>query len=362
MIARGRRYSTTRATHARVATGCWHRRSARRRQGSVAVQAPNGVNARPGRGWALFSAALTEILAVRDVLLCVRSHRSGAGCRWCEFTSEVMHSQPLRFVHWAPDPVMLAVDGRPFTWYALLFVCGLLGGYAILVATFMRERIDITYANILLILVGVGAVVGARFGEVVFYEWPYYRAHPDEIVRIWHGGLASHGAVIGIALVLWFYARVVIRMPFLWVLDRVVPGIALAAACVRFGNLINSEILGKPTALPWAFVFERVDSTPRHPVQLYEGLAYLLLCVALIAISRRSALPEGCLTGLFLVGMFLPRWLLELTKDGRIVAGGMNMGQVLSTPLVIAGGALLAVSCMRGRRPIAPRRRAKEKP
>src|SRR5262245_55567208 len=169
-------------------------------------------------------------------------------------TSETMHSQPLRFVHWAPDPVMFALGDRPVTWYALLFVGGLLGAYAIAVATFVRERVDITYANILLMLVAVGAVVGARLGEVVFYEWPYYRAHPQEIVRIWHGGLASHGAVIGIALMLRLYARMVIRMPFLWVLDRAVPGIALAAACVRFGNLINSEILGKPATAPWAFV------------------------------------------------------------------------------------------------------------
>ena len=257
----------------------------------------------------------------------------------------------LQFVRWAPDPVMLMFGDRPLTWYAFLFVCGLLGGYAIVVATFVRERVDVTYANILLLLVALAAIIGARLGQVFFYDWSYYRAHPEEIVRIWHGGLASHGAVIAIALVLWLYARAVIRKPFLWASDRAVAGIAFVAACVRFGNLINSEILGKPTEVPWAFVFERVDSTPRHPVQLYEGLAYLLLCVALIAVSRRYALPEGCLSGLFLVGMFLPRCLLEFTKDGAILAGGMNTGQVLSAPLVIIGGAMFVVSWMR-----APRR------
>jgi prolipoprotein diacylglyceryl transferase len=257
-----------------------------------------------------------------------------------------MHGHPLRFVDWAPDPVMFTVGHRPFTWYAFLFVCGLLGGYAIAVATFARERIDITYANILLVLVGIGAVVGARFGEVVFYEWPYYRAHPEEIGRIWHGGLASHGAVIGIALMLWLYARVVIGKPFLWVLDRAVPGIALAAACVRFGNLINSEILGKPTSAPWAFVFSRVDSVPRHPVQIYEGGVYAALCVALLVVARRYALPDGYLSGLFLVGMFVPRWFLEFTKEGRIVAAGMNTGQLLSIPLVIIGAGMLAASRM----------------
>jgi len=241
---------------------------------------------------------------------------------------------------------MFAVGNRLVTWYALLFVLGLLGGYAIAVATFRRERIDITYANILLVFVGVGAVIGARLGEVFFYEWSYYRAHPEEIAKIWHGGLASHGAVIGIPLMLWLFARVVIGKPFLWVLDRAVPGIALAAACVRFGNLMNSEILGKPTSAAWAFVFERIDAVPRHPVQIYEGITYLALCVALLVVGRRCAPPEGCLRGPFLVGMFLPRWFLEFTKAGPILAAGMNTGQVLSVPLVIIGVAMLVARGM----------------
>src|SRR5215831_20489889 len=153
--------------------------------------------------------------------------------------------------------------------------------------------------------------------------------------------------IIGIPLMLWLYGRVVAGKPFLWVLDRAVPGIALAAACVRLGNLMNSEILGKPTSFVWAFVFERVDSIPRHPVQVYEGTAYLVLCVALLAVRRRYALPQGCLSGLFLVGMFAPRWVLEFTKEGKIVAAGMNTGQVLSIPLVIIGVWMLLVCRMR---------------
>jgi phosphatidylglycerol---prolipoprotein diacylglyceryl transferase len=262
-----------------------------------------------------------------------------------------MISPPLRFLVWAPDPVMFTIGDRPLTWYAFLFVCGLLGAYALAAATFIRERIDITYANILLAFVAVGAVVGARLGEVLFYEWRYYSAHPAEIARIWRGGLASHGAVMGIALMLWLFARVVIKQPFLWVLDRSVPGIALAAAFVRFGNLLNSEILGKPTSVAWAFVFQRVDSIPRHPVQLYEGIAYLLLCVGLFVLGRRYALPEGCLSGLFLVGMFVPRWLLEFTKDGRGLATGMNTGQVLSLPLVVLGVWMLVACRAKGSTP-----------
>jgi prolipoprotein diacylglyceryl transferase len=238
---------------------------------------------------------------------------------------------------------MFTLGQRQLRWYALLFVGGLLGGYAIAVATFLRERVDIAYANVLLVFVSIGAVVGARLGEVFFYEWPYFRAHPAEIFQIWLGGLASHGAVIGIALMLWLYARAVVGKPFLWVLDRAVPGIALAAACVRFGNLMNSEILGKPTAVAWGFVFQRVDAVPRHPVQLYEGIAYVVLCLVLLVASFKYPLPQGCLSGLFLVGMFVPRWFLEFTKDSAHIAAGMNTGQILSVPLVVIGVWMLVV-------------------
>ena len=239
---------------------------------------------------------------------------------------------------------MFVLGQREFTWYALLFVSGLLGAYAIAARTMMAEGIDIVYVNLLLIFVALGVVIGARLGEVVFYQWSYYRAHPMAILNIWHGGLASHGAAIGIASLLWLYARFVVRKPFFWVADHAVIGIAFAAACVRFGNLANSEILGKPTSVPWAVVFDRVDSVPRHPVQVYEGLWYIALCLALLLTRQRWAPPQGALSGLFLVGMFLPRFFLEFAKEGPVVFAGMNTGQVLSVPLVIAGALLLGQS------------------
>jgi prolipoprotein diacylglyceryl transferase len=250
----------------------------------------------------------------------------------------------MNAIHWAADPVMFVLGQREFTWYALLFVGGLLAGYVIVARTFMAEGIDIVYANLLLIFVALGAVIGARLGEIVFYEWSYYRAHPRELLKIWHGGLASHGAVIGIASMLWLYARLVVRRPFFWIGDRAVISIALAAACVRFGNLMNSEVLGKPTSLPWAVVFDRVDSIPRHPVQVYEGLWYIALCLALLLARQRWAPPQGVLSGLFLVGMFLPRFFLEFAKEGPVVFAGMNTGQVLSVPLIIVGALVLGRS------------------
>jgi prolipoprotein diacylglyceryl transferase len=239
---------------------------------------------------------------------------------------------------------MFVMGQRAFTWYALLFVSGLLGAYVIAARTLMADGIDIVYANVLLLLVALGVVIGARLGEVVFYEWSYYRAHPREILSIWRGGLASHGAAIGIAAMLWLYARVVVQKPFWWVADRAVASIAFAAACVRFGNLFNSEILGKPTSVPWAVVFDRVDSIPRHPVQVYEGLWYIALCLALLLTRQRWKPPQGVLSGLFLVGMFLPRFFLEFAKEGPVVFAGMNTGQVLSVPLIIVGALVLGQS------------------
>jgi prolipoprotein diacylglyceryl transferase len=250
----------------------------------------------------------------------------------------------MNAIHWAADPVMFVLGQRAFTWYALFFVSGLLGAYVIAARALMVEGIDIVYANVLLILVALGVVIGARLGEVLFYDWSYYRAHPREIPRIWQGGLASHGAAIGIAAMLWLYARVVVQRPFWWVADRAVAGIAFAAACVRFGNLFNSEILGKPTSVPWAVVFDRVDPVPRHPVQLYEGLWYIALCLALLVARQRRKPPQGVLSGLFLVGMFLPRFVLEFVKEGPVVFAGMNTGQVLSVPLIVAGALLLGQS------------------
>ena len=144
-----------------------------------------------------------------------------------------------------------------------------------------------------------------------------------------------------IGLMLWLFARFVVRKPFLWVADHAVIAIAFVAACVRFGNLINSEVLGKSTSVPWAVVFDRVDRVPRHPVQVYEGLWYIALSLALFLARRRWKPPQGVLSGLFLVGMFLPRFLLEFAKQGTVVFAGMNTGQVLSVPLIIAGALVL---------------------
>lgn len=192
----------------------------------------------------------------------------------------------------------------------------------------------------------IGTIVGARLGHCFFYEPEYYLARPLEILKVWHGGLASHGAAIGILLALWLFVRKE-KKPYLWIIDRVVIVVALAGTMIRLGNLMNSEIYGVETTLPWGFVFLRNGETaPKHPTQIYEALAYLITFGVLMRIYWKNLGKQkpGLLFGLFLIFVFGFRFLVEYIKEDQVgFEAGMklNMGQWLSIPLVLAGIALL---------------------
>jgi prolipoprotein diacylglyceryl transferase len=190
----------------------------------------------------------------------------------------------------------------------------------------------------------VGTVLGARLGHVFFYDWDYYSQHTGEILQIWKGGLASHGGVIGIITALWMFSRRVSKRSTLWIMDKVAVPTALAGCFIRLGNLMNSEILGLPSDAPWAFIFTRVDDVPRHPVQLYESLTYLVSFVILYYVywytDKRHKL--GYIFGLFFVLIFGARFLLENFKvsQGGFESAFGNMlttGQLLSIPCILVG-------------------------
>jgi prolipoprotein diacylglyceryl transferase len=207
----------------------------------------------------------------------------------------------------------------------------------------------------------VAVVVGARLGHVVFYDPHYYFVQePLEIFKVWKGGLASHGAAIGILTALYIYSRNRPDQPYLWVLDRIVITVALGGFFIRMGNLMNSEIVGTPTDLPWGFKFLHEDfirsnglafaETPRHPSQLYEALFYLCSFFILLYtyFRYRAKLPLGRIFGMFLILIFGFRFVVEFFKENQEAfeesmkaAIGMNMGQLLSTPLIIAGVIIL---------------------
>lgn len=247
---------------------------------------------------------------------------------------------------WEADPTLFHLGPLTVRWYGLLFALAFFLGYLVVRWMFVREGKPERDLDRLLLYVMAGTVVGARLGEVLFYNPAYYFGHPLEILMVWKGGLASHGGALGIFAALYLYARRRPDQPYLWLLDRIAVPTALAGMFIRTGNLFNSEILGVPADVPWAVVFARVDTLPRHPAQLYEALAYGLIFLVLLAVYRRrgAATPRGLLTGLFLVLVFAARFLVEFVKVRQAAFGEalpLSVGQLLSVPMIAVGAWLL---------------------
>lgn len=263
-------------------------------------------------------------------------------------------------VVWNADPVLFSLGPLSVRWYGLAFAIGFTVGYALVSRMFRHEGAPERWLGSLLIYVVVATVVGARLGHVFFYEWDYYSVHPEKILRIWEGGLASHGGTIALIIALFIWSWCVSRKPASWVFDKIVVAIALVGGLIRLGNLMNSEIYGGPTSLPWGFIFVRDGQTlPAHPTQIYEALCYFLLFALLMWMywKRNAQERPWLITGVFFLGIFVPRFLIEYVKnvqvesEYRMIAEyGMNMGQMLSIPFILIGVALIIWSMIRPRR------------
>jgi phosphatidylglycerol:prolipoprotein diacylglycerol transferase len=226
-----------------------------------------------------------------------------------------------------------------------LFATGFIIGYRIIFNIYRKENKPTQDLDPLLMYLVIGTVVGARLGHVLFYDPGYYFSHPLEIIKIWKGGLASHGGALGVLLATYLYSRKHPTQPYLWLLDRLAIPTALASAFIRLGNFFNSEILGTPTTVPWAIVFDRVDNVPRHPVQLYESISYLIIFIILMTLYKKRAenLRPGMLLGLLLILVFGVRFMLEFIKmhQAAYATEFLSVGQWLSIPMVIAGVVLV---------------------
>lgn len=245
-------------------------------------------------------------------------------------------------INWNVSPDIFSIGPITIRWYGLLFAMSFIVGYQIMVIIFKRENKSEHDLNDLVWYMILGTVLGARLGHCLFYNPDYYLSHPLEILQIWKGGLASHGAAIGIITALVLYARKKKEISFLWVIDRIVITVALSGFFIRLGNLFNSEIIGKPTNGNWGFVFVSVDNIPRHPAQLYEAIAYLLIFIFLLTFYFRvkGKFKNGLLFGLFLITVFGFRFFVEFLKENQSIFEQnlfLNMGQLLSIPFVILG-------------------------
>lgn len=262
----------------------------------------------------------------------------------------------LNFITWTANPNLY--DGFvTVRWYGLMFAIGFLVGYEIVYRIFKHEGAPERWLAPLFFYVVIATVLGARLGHVFFYEWDHYSQHPGDILKIWEGGLASHGGTIGIIIAIFIFSWAVTKKSVLWTLDRLCIPIGFVGALIRFGNLMNHEIYGGPTDLPWGFRFieninqymqgaEPVFTQPCHPTQIYEAICYLLvfaLCMWLY--WRRNAQERpGFILGVFLIGIFASRFFIEFVKEVQVgweesmrSSIGLDQGQMLSIPFIIAG-------------------------
>lgn len=246
-------------------------------------------------------------------------------------------------ISWDANPELFRIGSLAVRWYGLFWALSFFLGYEIIRRIFLKENLPEKQADSLLIYMAVGSIVGARLGHCFFYDFDYYSQNLIEVFYIWQGGLASHGGAIGILIALYYFQKKVSNQSYTWLLDRIVIPIALAAFFIRMGNLMNSEIYGVETNLPWGFIFEaRGEEVPKHPTQIYEGLSYLLLFFILgwIYIKKRTKVPVGFLTGFFALFMFIVRFLIEFIKEPQSPFEEdmvLNMGQILSIPAILAG-------------------------
>lgn len=250
-------------------------------------------------------------------------------------------------IHWSPDPILFEFGFFKVRWYSLMFLIGFSYGYRVVTRMAKREGYSLEAMDSLLVHVVLGTMIGARLGHCLFYDPGFYLSHPLDILKVWEGGLASHGGTAGVIFAVWLFVRKYPEFTFMWVLDRLAVPVGFIASLIRIGNLMNSEIIGKPTDVPWSFVFDRVDPNhlPRHPAQIYESVTYMMVFFITSAIYRRNPRPPtGLLFGTTICWIFSWRIVWEFFKENQepFEAGMiLNMGQLLSIPFILVSGWLV---------------------
>lgn len=268
----------------------------------------------------------------------------------------------LSYILWNPDDTALRIGSFAMHWYSLCWLIGLVLAYLIVRRLYKEQKIKDELFDPLFLYCFIGILVGARLGHCLFYQPDVYLSSWKHFVEMflpieftgnsdWHfigyRGLASHGGTFGLMIALWLYVRRT-KLNIWRVLDNIAIATPATAFFIRIGNLMNSEIIGKPTDVPWAFIFEQVDMLPRHPGQLYEALAYAVLMFIgwRLYRSHPQRVGTGFFFGLCLTYIFTARFLIEFTKEIQEpfeAALPINMGQILSLPFIAIG-----IACMVG--------------
>ena len=249
----------------------------------------------------------------------------------------------LLSVVWDVDPTMFSIGSLDIRYYGLTWALTFLLGMAFFYNFIKREGLPVKTLDSIFWFGVLSTIIGARLGHCLFYDPGYYLMHPLKILDLRGGGLASHGAAIGLLTGLWLFSKRN-KLPYIWSLDRIMFPVTIGGAMVRLGNLMNSEIYGMQTDLPWGFVFVRAGETvAKHPTQIYEALAYIITFLILVWLyygrdtGRRR---PGILFGVGLIGVFLSRFFIEFIKNPQesFEEGWLlDMGQWLSIPFIVLG-------------------------
>ena len=248
----------------------------------------------------------------------------------------------LNAIEWNISPEIFDLGFLQVRYYGLLFAIGFMVGFYIMQKFYRDADQDPLELDNFLIYTILGGIIGARLGHILFYEFDYYYSYPTEILKVWHGGLASHGGVIGVLLSTYLFSKKY-KKPYLWITDRLAMPAAFIGGLIRFGNLMNSEIYGPKTDLPWGFIFTiNGETVPKHPTQIYESLAYFAIAAFIWFAYKKDKgnIPFGKLTGYFLSLVFTARFFIEFIKnDQAAFEQGMllNVGQLLSLPIIAIG-------------------------
>ncbi len=259
----------------------------------------------------------------------------------------------FNYIHWNPDPELINIFGLSIRYYGLLFVTGLVLSLYVLGWIFKKENIPSKNLERLSIYGMIGILAGARLGHCLFYEPSYFLAHPLEMflpIRFLpeggikftgYQGMASHGGALGLLVALYFYSRKT-KHSLIDTIDLIAVVAGLGSGFIRLANLMNSEIIGKPSTVSWSFIFERIDNVPRHPAQLYEAISYFLIFAIMMLLykTKREKFKNGSFFGLVLILIFAARFFIEFLKENQVgFEEGMrfNMGQLLSLPYIFVG-------------------------
>lgn len=237
------------------------------------------------------------------------------------------------YIQWNPSSYLIPWGNGGLTWYGTMWGLSVLLGFWLTLRLYKREGLPLGYPYKLTEYVFWSGLIGARLGDVFLYNFAHYWRYPSEILFIWHGGLSSHGGAVGILLGAWLFLRNYPHIAYLHLLDILSVGAPLVGGLIRIGNLFNSEIVGKSTNVPWAFVFVKRDDIPRHPSQLYEALLLFVVFILLNYLHKISYFKRGSggLTATFFALVFGLRFVLEFWKENA------DFTQLLALPFVLLG-------------------------